>query len=121
MNPFTDLIATRPKPAHWRIRSNMFKAAIGVAIGLLPAMSLALDVNTATEQELLTVRGIGPKTAQIIVEERQRGGSIASLSDLSDRVKGIGPKKAAALQAAGLRVGPEIKGKGGAGTTPKPV
>jgi competence protein ComEA len=67
--------------------------------------ALALDLNTATEAQLKGVRGIGPKTAQIILEERERGGRYESFSDLSDRVKGIGPKKASALQAAGLAIG----------------
>lgn len=66
--------------------------------------ALALDLNTATEAQLKGVRGIGPKTAQIILEERERGGRYESFSDLSDRVKGIGPKKAGALQAAGLAI-----------------
>ncbi|MBV6272225.1 helix-hairpin-helix domain-containing protein [Alcaligenaceae bacterium CGII-47] len=65
---------------------------------------LALDLNTATEAQLKGIRGIGPKTAQIILQERERGGRYESFSDLSDRVKGIGPKKADALQAAGLAI-----------------
>lgn len=69
--------------------------------------ALALDLNTATEAQLKGVRGIGPKTALIILEERERGGRYESFSDLSDRVKGIGPKKASALQAAGLAIGNE--------------
>lgn len=73
--------------------------------------ALALDLNTATEAQLKGVRGIGPKTAQIILEERERGGRYESFSDLSDRVKGIGPKKASALQAAGLAI------EGGKGTS----
>lgn len=66
--------------------------------------AVALDLNTATEAQLRGVRGIGPKTAQIILAERERGGRYESFSDLSDRVKGIGPKKASALQAAGLAI-----------------
>jgi len=78
---------------------------VGLATLLVAAPSaFAVDVNTATQEQLLTVRGIGPKTAQIIIEERGRGGRFQSLEDLSDRVKGIGPKKAAAMQAAGLTI-----------------
>jgi len=66
--------------------------------------AFAVDVNTATQEQLLTVRGIGPKTAQMIMQERQRGGRYQSLQDLSDRVKGIGPQRAAAMRAAGLTV-----------------
>lgn len=85
-------------------------AWLGIALGMLasaalPAPAFALDVNVATQEQLREVRGIGPKTAQIIIEERSRSGRYESFSDLSDRVKGIGPKKAAALQASGLTIG----------------
>src|SRR3546814_11217515 len=76
--------------------------ASGVA---LHGMALAIDVNAATPEQLREIRGIGPKMAQVIIEERARGGRYESLDDLSDRVKGIGPKKAAAMQASGLTVG----------------
>lgn len=64
----------------------------------------AMDVNQASSAELQTLPGIGSKTAEAIIEERERGGAFTSLEDLSDRVKGIGPKKREALQEAGLMV-----------------
>ena len=39
------------------------------------------------------------------MQERERAGAFESLDDLAERVRGIGPKKAKALQAAGLTVG----------------
>jgi len=91
--------------------------AVSLASLLVAAPSaFAVDVNTATQEQLLTVRGIGPKTAQIIIEERTRGGHFQSIDDLSERVKGIGPKKAAAMQAAGLTV----EGAASAPATPAP-
>jgi len=84
--------------------SRLLRAASLAALLAVAPSAFAVDVNTATQEQLLTVRGIGPKTAQIIIEERNRGGHFQSLDDLSDRVKGIGPKKAAAMQAAGLTV-----------------
>jgi competence protein ComEA len=82
-----------------------FATTAGIlAAVFVPRVAQALDVNAATQEQLRGVRGIGPKTAQIIIEERGRGGRYESLEDLSDRVKGIGSKKAAALQAAGLSV-----------------
>lgn len=73
----------------------------------------AIDLNRASSQELQQLKGIGPKTAERIIEERSRAGPYSSLQDLSDRVKGIGPKRLQGLQAAGLRVGtiPSIYGE----------
>jgi len=92
-----------------------------VALALLLACAWsasvwAVDVNRATIEQLQTISGIGPKTAQTIVEERNRGGDFASMADLSDRVKGIGTKRAQALQAAGLEIGES--GANPAGTPP---
>jgi len=47
-----------------------------------------LDLNAATEAELMTLPGIGPELARRIVEGRP----FRSVDDLA-RVKGIGPKK----------------------------
>lgn len=85
------------------------RAGILAAV-MAPGMAHAVDVNSATHEQLRGVRGIGPKTAQIIIEERTRGGKYESFEDLSDRVKGIGPKKVASLQASGLT----LSGHGGA-------
>lgn len=85
------------------------RRAASLALGLLLAFSLpsawAVNANSATAQQLETITGIGPKTAQTIIDERTRGGSFESFDDLSERVKGIGPKKVRSLQAAGLTLG----------------
>ncbi|MBB1597196.1 helix-hairpin-helix domain-containing protein [Achromobacter sp. UMC46] len=65
----------------------------------------ALDVNQASAQQLEGIRGIGPRTAEIIVGERDRGGKFDSFEDLAERVRGIGLKKAQALESAGLQIG----------------
>jgi len=81
------------------------KAVTGLALAMALPAAWAVDVNSADAQQLETITGIGPKTAQVIIEERARGGSFESFDDLVERVKGIGPKKAQSLQAAGLTVG----------------
>ena len=50
------------------------------------------DVNTATTQQLQEVKGIGPKTAEKIIQFIQEEGPITSIKEL-ENVKGIGPKK----------------------------
>lgn len=85
--------------------------AVALAGILMPRDVQAVDLNQASVLELQAVSGIGPKTAAMIVNERTRGGNFSSLSDLSDRVRGIGPKKAAALDAAGLKVESKPEGK----------
>ena len=46
-----------------------------------------VDINTATEAQLRTVKGIGPKKATAIIE----GSPYSSVDDLS-RIKGVGEK-----------------------------
>ena len=53
---------------------------------------IKIDVNQAGPVELQTSPGIGPVTAQRIIEHRSSYGSFADLEDL-EKVKGIGPKK----------------------------
>lgn len=82
----------------------LLTGGVAIATLMVPGQASAVDLNSASALELQSLNGIGPKTAAMIIEERTRGGKFSSLSDLSDRVKGIGPKKAASLQAAGLKV-----------------
>lgn len=53
------------------------------------AVCAAVNINTATQSELESVRGIGPSKAKAIVDYREKGGSFKSLDDL-DNVKGFG-------------------------------
>jgi len=60
------------------------------------ATGTPVDLNTATEEQLDTLPGVGPATAAKIVADRSANGPFGSLDDLS-RVSGIGEKKCAAL------------------------
>lgn len=51
-----------------------------------------VNINTATQEELEALPGIGPVTAQRIIEYRNRVGAFRSVEEL-ENVKGIGPKK----------------------------
>ncbi|MEA2384138.1 MAG: competence protein ComEA [Solirubrobacteraceae bacterium] len=66
-------------------------AAAGTAPG--PPISL----NTATAEQLDTLDGVGPATAQKIIAWRTQHGGFRSVADLG-QVPGIGPKKLAALK-----------------------
>ena len=104
MNPFTE--STVATPLNTSLRKALFRSGVCfVLLGSAYANTAhAVDVNAANAAQLEAVRGIGPKTARVIVEERVRGGRFESFEDLSDRVKGIGPSKVATLKSAGLTV-----------------
>ncbi len=63
----------------------------------LPVLAIPIPVNTATLEELMTLPGIGPKTARAIFDCREQEGKFTSAEDLL-RVKGIGAKKLAAIR-----------------------
>lgn len=53
--------------------------------------SLLVNINTATEDELQELQGIGPALAKRIVEYRESNGNFERLEDLKN-VSGIGDK-----------------------------
>ena len=61
------------------------------------AVSGPIDLNAATPAELEELPGIGPATANAIVEHRDEHGPFASVDDLTD-VRGIGPAKLDAIR-----------------------
>lgn len=62
----------------------LFLAGIGLAMA-------AVNINTASLEELNAVKGIGPSKAKAIVEHREKNGPFKSLDDLK-AVKGFGDK-----------------------------
>lgn len=50
-----------------------------------------ININTATEEELMRLKGVGEKLAQRIIEYRDRAGSFGKPQDIT-KVSGIGSK-----------------------------
>lgn len=53
---------------------------------------VCVSLNYATAEQLMTLPGVGPSTAQKIIDYRESHGFFVSFEDLLD-VKGIGPSK----------------------------
>jgi competence protein ComEA len=65
--------------------------------GGTPAPTAPLDLNSATAEQLDALPGVGPTTAQKIVDYRTQHGPFTSVEDL-DAIPGIGPAKIADLK-----------------------
>lgn len=50
-----------------------------------------VNLNTATIEQLTTLPGVGPKTAQLILEYRAKNGGFKKIEELMN-IKGIGEK-----------------------------
>jgi competence protein ComEA helix-hairpin-helix repeat region len=57
-----------------------------------PGAVKLININTASVEDLTGLKGIGEKTAQAIVEYREKNGAFKAIEDIKN-VKGIGDKK----------------------------
>jgi competence protein ComEA len=83
-----------------RLAAWLFAAWSGMALG-------AVNLNTATKDELIELPGIGPAKAQAIIDYRTANGPFKSVEQLKD-VKGIGAKRFEKLKPE-LTVAPPAK------------
>ena len=77
--------------------------SVFVAVSGLAAASL-INVNTATQTELESIKGIGPSKAKTIIAERLDGGHFQDANDLQKRVRGIGMKSVEKMVDNGLTI-----------------
>lgn len=75
-----------------RILSSIALFLAGISLALA-----AVNINSASIDELTTVKGIGPSKAKAIVEYRDKNGPFKSVDDLKE-IKGFGDKSVAKLR-----------------------
>jgi competence protein ComEA len=75
------------------------EAATTAAAASGSAASGPISLGSATLEQLDTIEGIGPVTAQNIIDFRSENGGISSVEDL-DQISGIGPATMDALRSA---------------------
>jgi competence protein ComEA len=78
-------------------RASRSQAAAAPASGAPAAPSRPVNLNSATLEQLDTLDGVGPATAQKIIEFRTAHGGFGSVDEL-DQIPGIGEKKLAGLR-----------------------
>lgn len=75
----------------------MKKLLLLLALTFSLTAQAAVDLNTASQAELESVNGIGPKKALAIIEYRTKHGPFKSVDDL-DNVPGFGAKTVAEVK-----------------------
>lgn len=80
-----------------------YQSAVPEKVTASPAASVAapkadkININTATKEELMTLKGIGEKKAGWIIEYRELHGGFQTIQDLM-KISGIGKKTFASLK-----------------------
>lgn len=64
--------------------------AFAMCFALSGLAMAAVNINTATKEELTSLKGVGEKRAQDIIDYRTKNGNFKSVDDL-EKVPGIGP------------------------------
>ena len=93
-------------------RNTLLKLALVLALisswGILHSTAIAatdgINVNTASQSELESIKGIGPARARAIITARDDGGAFQNADDLQKRVRGIGSKSVEKLIENGLTI-----------------
>lgn len=89
------------------IRTGNFLKALSFAVLLMASsfgLASSINVNTATQSELESIKGVGPSKAKTIIAERLDGGHFQNAQDLQQRVRGIGMKSVEKMMNHGLTI-----------------
>jgi len=88
--------------------------ALLLVLFVFPGFAMAaVDINTATAEQLEVLKGIGPAKAKAIIEYRTKNGPFKSVDDL-EKVKGMGRKT-----IDGFRADVTVGGGGAPAPAPK--
>ena len=85
------------------MRSALVSAVLAIA-SLGFANASPINVNTATQSELESIKGIGPSKAKTIITERTDGGHFQDANDLQKRIRGIGMRSVEKMVDNGLTI-----------------
>lgn len=80
------------------LKAGAATAAAGSGGSTAAAPTAPISLGNATAEQLDTLDGVGPATAEKIIQWRTEHGGFTSVDDLGE-VPGIGPKKLAALRS----------------------
>jgi competence ComEA-like helix-hairpin-helix protein len=75
-----------------------------IGVGLSNAIASPVNVNSASQSELESIKGLGPSKARAIISEREDGGFYRNANDLQQRVRGIGMKSVEKMVDNGLTI-----------------
>ena len=79
-------------------------SGLGLGMGLGIVNASPINVNTASQSELESIKSIGPSKAKTIIAERQDGGHFQDANDLQKRVRGIGMRSVERMVDNGLTI-----------------
>jgi competence protein ComEA len=96
-----DFLLTHGDRMNQLLKSLLFSVLLAVS-GL--AAATPINVTTATQSELESIKGIGPSKARTIITERLDGGHFQDANDLQNRVRGIGMKSVEKMVDNGLTI-----------------
>ncbi|TOZ21520.1 competence protein ComE, partial [Burkholderia pseudomallei] len=92
--PRAGFVPTATHPFHQKGAPAMLKKllmlVVALSLSLTAALAAAVEVNTADQAALESVKGLGPVKSKAIIDERAKNGPFKDADDLANRVKGLG-------------------------------